>query len=789
MTVSASDSCISKVKAMLTSIPLRIGLVGIALVLSSSFVFAAPTLGNYPNTMVVVGGNTTITPDAAPTGATSINVSTNSNFNGTFAASPTTGVVRVTNAYPAGTYTVTVKASGPSGTTTKTFTLTVTNGPACSGSVQFTNAADVRVVRNPTSEVVAIGDFNNDGKQDLAVASYDASQVTIYLGDGLGGFSAPSNVGVGLGPFSVAIGDFNNDGNQDFASANYGANTVSIRLGDGMGGFSGTTNVPVGNNPNNVAIGDFNNDGNLDFAATNQNSATVSIRLGNGSGGFTGTTEVPVGSNPFGVAIGDFNNDGILDFATAKVIGNTVSIRLGDGLGGFSGTTEINVGGGTGSIAIGDFNNDGNLDFAATKYNSNTVAIRLGDGLGGFSGTTEVNVGSAPVSVAIGDFNNDGNLDLATANQNAGSISVRLGNGSGGFSGGGNVIVGNAPDSVAIGDFNNDGKLDLAVGNLDGGPSDTVSIRLGGCVATPPHNTCSFSNGGLNPQALSESGVAAPAGFFWSEVQHNTGNTTEDNNIAGFAPRDGFFRLADDFAIGQPCILTSVMFYAYQIGAPVTPSPFTGYTLRIWNGRPGDAGASVIFGDTTTNRLASSVDSTFYRIFNSAVPPPGTATTTANKIWTNTVTINTTLPAGTYWFDWSSTVTGGGTHFQPSKTIPGSRGAFSDNARQLTVSTGLWQDVLDSGNPSSAPDYVQDFPFDVTGSVPVTIVSITRVGTDIALQCLGAPNTTYTVKFSPDLVTQFSFLASRTANAAGTFSFSDVNAASFGKRFYRVTLP
>src|SRR5438874_9098088 len=83
-------------------------------------------LGNYPNTSVPLSGDTTVTPDAAPTNTTSINISTNSNFNGTFAASPTTGVVTVTDAHPAGTYTLTVTAFGPGGTTTKSFTLTVT---------------------------------------------------------------------------------------------------------------------------------------------------------------------------------------------------------------------------------------------------------------------------------------------------------------------------------------------------------------------------------------------------------------------------------------------------------------------------------------------------------------------------------------------------------------------------------------------------------------------------------------------------------------------------------------
>ena len=69
------------------------------------------------------------------------------------------------------------------------------------------------------------------------------------------------------------------------------------------------------------------------------------------------------------------------------------------------------------------------------------------------------------------------------------------------------------------------------------------------------------------------------------------------------------------------------------------------------------------------------------------------------------------------------------------------------------------------------------------------IVSITRVGNDIVLQCLGAPNGVNTVQFSPDLVTQFSTLATRTANAAGAFSFTDVNAVSLTKRFYRLAFP
>ena len=464
-----------------------------------------PTLGTYPTTSIPLSSDTTITPSATPTDTTSINVSTSTSFNGELTADVATGVVRVTNAHPANifpeSYTVTVTAFGPGGTTTKTFTLTVTSTPCGANFTDgFTNAADAGVGSNPYS--VAIGDFNGDGKQDLAVANVSSNTVSIRLGDGLGGFSSSTDVSVGSNPYSVAIGDFNGDGKQDLAVANVNSNTVSIRLGDGLGGFSGSTEVSVGSGPVSVAIGDFNGDGKQDLAVANYGSNTVSIRLGDGAGGFSGTTEVSVGSGPFSVAIGDFNNDGKQDLAVANLSSNTVSIRLGDGLGGFSGATEVSVGSQPRSVAIGDFNGDGKQDLAVANSNSDTVStvsIRLGDGLGGFSGATEVSVGSNPISVAIGDFNGDGKQDLAVANNGSNTVSIRLGDGLGGFSGATEVSVGSGPISVAIGDFNGDGKQDLAVANVS---SDTVSIRLGGC--TPVVINTNDSGPGSLRQALSD---------------------------------------------------------------------------------------------------------------------------------------------------------------------------------------------------------------------------------------------------------------------------------------------
>jgi len=220
-----------------------------------------PVLGTYPATSVTAGQNTTVTPSAAPTGATSITASANTNFTGLLTVSPTTGVVTVTDAKQAGTYTVTVTAFNGGGSTTATFTLSVTAPPArCQGL--FSGSTNVTVGTNSIS--VAIGDFNGDGKQDFAAANSGSNTVSIRLGDGLGGFSGTTNVTVGTQPISVAIGDFNGDGKQDFAAANAGSNTVSIRLGDNNEVNVRGNGVDIVDGDNTPSTGDH-----TDFGSTN----------------------------------------------------------------------------------------------------------------------------------------------------------------------------------------------------------------------------------------------------------------------------------------------------------------------------------------------------------------------------------------------------------------------------------------------------------------------------------------------------------------------------------------
>ena len=456
----------------------------------------ADSLGNYPDTSIPLSTDTTVTPDAAPTNTTSINVSTSTNFKGKLEGYPTTGVVRVTDAHPAGTYTVTVRAfNGGGQTATRTFTLTVTTPPTCS-PVSF--AAPVGFTAGDAPYEIAIGDFNGDGKQDVATANNGSNNVSILLGNGAGNFSAAASFGAGTGPASVTVGDFNGDGRQDLAVANYNsgnAGFVSILLGDGAGNFSAPTNFGTGAGPFSVAVGDFNNDGKQDLAVA-QNGSSISVLLGDGAGNFSAASSFGAGTDPRSVAVGDFNGDGNQDLAVANVNSSNVSILLGNGAGSFSAATNYLTGDGPLSVAVGDFNGDGKQDLTVANSLSNHVSILLGDGLGGFGVATNFAAGTQPSRLAVGDFNGDGKQDLAVNNLGS-NLSILLGDGAGSFSNPINFAPGSNPESVAVGDFDGDGKQDLAVANLIPGKVSILMRQL--CPTPTPTATATATPTGTPP--------------------------------------------------------------------------------------------------------------------------------------------------------------------------------------------------------------------------------------------------------------------------------------------------
>jgi hypothetical protein len=472
---------------------------------SSNFIFNT-TLGNYADTSVQLGANTLVAPDAAPLDTMSINVSTSTNFKGKLEGDPATGVVRVTNAHPAGTFTLTVKAfDNNSGTDTKTFMLTVTT-PATCNPLTFATAS---LGTGTGSVSAAVGDFNGDGKQDIAVANLSSNNVSIRLGDGAGGFGATANFAAGNQPRSLTVGDFNSDGKQDIATANSGANNVSVMLGNGLGGFGAATSLAVGTNPFSVTTGDFNGDGRQDIATANSGSSNVSILLGNVTGGFAAATNFAVGNQPQSVAIGDFNDDGKQDIVTANNSTNDISLLLGNGSGSFGAAANFFAGSKPESVAVGDFNGDGKQDLAAAVSGINGISILLGDGAGGFGGFNPFPVAAIPLSVAVGDFNGDGKQDIVAADAGANRVSILLGDGAGGFAIATDFAVGAQPSSVAVADFNGDGKQDLVTANA-GSNDATILVRQ--CMAAPNTfvvNNTNNSGAGSLRQAILDANATA----------------------------------------------------------------------------------------------------------------------------------------------------------------------------------------------------------------------------------------------------------------------------------------
>src|SRR6266446_2941391 len=155
----------------------------------------------------------------------------------------------------------------------------VVNSTASAQTYLF-NKAEFSAGVNPVS--VAAGDFNNDGRIDLAVANRNCpnnncrtASISILMGKPDGTFEPPVDYLLG-GPsidLAVMTADFNGDGNLDLGVASGGG--VTIFLGKGDGTFQLAGQFSTGNDASSVAAGDFNRDGKLDLAVANSTDSTV----------------------------------------------------------------------------------------------------------------------------------------------------------------------------------------------------------------------------------------------------------------------------------------------------------------------------------------------------------------------------------------------------------------------------------------------------------------------------------------------------------------------------------
>ncbi len=293
------------------------------------------------------------------------------------------------------------------------------------GNGAFTNRTDISILSSPMG--LAVGHFNGDSHLDLVVlrgGPSGPSSCSVLLGDGAGGFAVTSITNNFSSPV-VASGDFNGDGKLDLATLG-----VSVALGRGDASFEPVTNYSVPYVTYDLAAGDLNGDGKLDLVTSDYGSS-VSVLSNKGNGTFSAPARYPGpggGSEyHYSVALADFNGDGKLDVATVNYYARSVSVipNLGDGLLGQA-TNFYGAAFGPNSLAAGDFNHDGKMDLIVRGSSTITALVGNGDGSFILAATLAVASGSSPRSMAVGDFNRDGKADIALTVGSPGSVLVLL---------------------------------------------------------------------------------------------------------------------------------------------------------------------------------------------------------------------------------------------------------------------------------------------------------------------------------------------------------------------------
>ena len=261
---------------------------------------------------------------------------------------------------------------------------------------------------------VALGDLNGDQKLDVIVANSDlfSSTVTVFLGNGDGTLGAKRSVVVDGDATAVAAGDFNGDGKLDVAlttvpSPDFQAGSVTILLGNDRGGLRAGATYTVGAQPSAIVAVDFDGAGTLDLAVTNSQGSSVSVLGGNGDGTFKPVGNFAPGAFPAGIAVGNVNPDRLPDLLVVNQASDNVSLLIGSRLATLKAPQTFATGQGPSTVASGDFNHDGKADAAVINFYENTVSTYFGDGKGGLTQSATYPGGDGPHAIAVADINGE----------------------------------------------------------------------------------------------------------------------------------------------------------------------------------------------------------------------------------------------------------------------------------------------------------------------------------------------------------------------------------------------
>jgi hypothetical protein len=341
----------------------------------------------------------------------------------------------------------------------------------------FRRSAVVPVSSLQPGAPVTVGRFNADRRDDLAVGE---SGIRVLLGNAGGGADVSRSVPEGA--YLLSAGEVTGDGRSDLLAAN--DLRMSVWAGDGLGGFAPRSSIGV-QRPRRWAIADLNADSRADIVLTTFESPGASrlrVLLGDGAGGFAESAAIPVAEGSNIPLVHDLDGDGHPDVLLSTRVGELaedVQLFLGDGAGGLRAPVDATTrawGLPIWSMALADFNEDQRVDLAVTGLG--IVTVLFGDGRGHFwqpSRRSFLVRGATTLQTA--DFDGDAHQDLMVSGDDSGDVFVFLGTGTGRFDPApGTPEYGEyyPPGPATVGDFNGDGRPDLA--GLRGGSQ--MSIRL-----------------------------------------------------------------------------------------------------------------------------------------------------------------------------------------------------------------------------------------------------------------------------------------------------------------------
>ncbi|RKH18327.1 hypothetical protein D7V77_34330 [Corallococcus sp. CA041A] len=263
----------------------------------------------------------------------------------------------------------------------------------------------------------ATGDLNGDGKLDLAVAASN-QRVNVSLGEGNGRFGALRALVTPSNASAVVIVDLDGNGWPDLVTANPSGTpaptlngNVSVWMGDGAGGFGPRREFATGLAPNALLAEDFTGDGKVDLVTANSSDHTVSLLTGDGTGGFAARQDSRVTEVPIALASTDVDGDGRRDLVVVGYTGYVETVR-NNGTGFFTRKQSLSIGSRPRSIALADFNGDGRMDAAVADSTGNTVTVLSIAPTWGLSTLTTRPTASTPYGLVAADFDRDGKPDL-----------------------------------------------------------------------------------------------------------------------------------------------------------------------------------------------------------------------------------------------------------------------------------------------------------------------------------------------------------------------------------------